>query len=256
MRQARVAGRPLAARFGGRLYRGAAFAMNGRTQGDRFVMKDLSAAERRLIAALDRMDHAVERAARRMAELAAARPAPSAPAGPDAADVSAEIAALHDRQAVTVEAMQQQLGRAHERLAETGARAAQLAAANDALARANRQLSELAGGAPADWAREGGAAILAALEAELAALRAARAAEIAHMGEILDALDRMLGVPPASPPGPCPAQAAALPLGAGDVLPEDSAPDSRLPPGIAHDEDPLPEDLSRPDSDTLAEEPR
>lgn len=243
-------------------------------------MKDLSAAERRLIAALDRMDHAVERAARRMAELGAAATAPAsvAPSAP-AADVSAEVAALHDRQAATVEAMQQQLGRAHERLAETGAHAAQLAAANDALAQANRQLAEAAGGAPADWARDGGAAILAALEAELAALRAARAAEIAHMGEILDALDRMLGVPPAASsaasPAVPPAQPAAdfaastpdpeaLPLGAEDALPEDSAPDTTLPPGIAHDEDPLPEDLAgsdddgaRPDTDHApAEEPR
>lgn len=236
--------------------------MNGRTQGDRFVMKDLSAAERRLIAALDRMDHAVERAARRMAELGAAAmaPAPVAPSAPGA-DVSAEVAALHDRQAATVEAMQQQLGRAHERLAETGARAAQLAAANDALAQANRQLAEAAGGAPADWARDGGAAILAALEAELAALRAARAAEIAHMGEILDALDRMLGVPPAASPAVPPAHPAvdfaastpdpeALPLGAEDALPEDSAPDTALPPGIAHGEDPLPEDLAGSDDDS------
>lgn len=234
--------------------------MNGRTQGDRFVMKDLSAAERRLIAALDRMDHAVERAARRMAELGAAAVAPApAPSAPGT-DVSAEVAALHDRQAATVEAMQQQLGRAHERLAETGARAAQLAAANDALAQANRQLAAAAGGAPADWARDGGAAILAALEAELAALRAARAAEIAHMGEILDALDRMLGVPPAASPA-VPAYPAAdfaastpdpeaLPLGAEDALPEDSAPDTTLPPGIAHDEDPLPEDLAGSDDDS------
>jgi len=236
--------------------------MNGRTQGDRFVMKDLSAAERRLIAALDRMDHAVERAARRMAELGAAAVAPApAPSAPGT-NVSAEVAALHDRQAATVEAMQQQLGRAHERLAETGARAAQLAAANDALAQANRQLAEAAGGAPAEWARDGGAAILAALEAELAALRAARAAEIAHMGEILDALDRMLGVPPAASPAvPPPAHPAAdfaasipdpeaLPLGAEDALPEDSAPDTTLPPGIAHDEDPLPEDLAGSDDDS------
>ena len=232
------------------------------TYGDRFVMKDLSAAERRLIAALDRMDHAVERAARRLAELG--------PAGPDAAavavpaGVAGDIAALHDRQAATLAAMRAQLAQAHQRLTETGAQAAQLAAANETLAAANRRLVTAAGGAPEDWARDGGAAMVEALEAELAALRAARAAEIAHMGEILDALDRMLGVPAAAAAAAAaadaadagPADPAALPLGAEDELPEDSAADAVLPPGIAHDEDPLPEDARDDPEESPAEEPR
>lgn len=167
-------------------------------------MSDISANERRLIAALDRLDHAVERGGQRLARLAAAaagRAAESAPAQPAAAQAaagpsladqpaSAELAALHDRQNATLEAMRTRLAEAHERLAASGEQAARLAAANEALAAANRQLIEAA----EDWAGQGAGATQAALQAELEALRAARAAEIAQMGEIMDALDRMLGV--------------------------------------------------------------
>lgn len=156
-------------------------------------MTDISRAERRLIAALDRLDHAVERGARRIAQAAVMPPEPGAVAQDVASDapVSAEIAALHGRQAATLEAMQMRLAEAHERLASAGAQAARLAGANDELARANRALIDAASG---DWASAGTDATRAALEAEIEALRAARAAEIAQMAEILDALDRMLGV--------------------------------------------------------------
>lgn len=167
-------------------------------------MSDISANERRLIAALDRLDHAVERGGQRLARLAAAaaaraaEPAPAQPAAAQAAaapsladqPASAELAALHDRQNATLEAMRTRLAEAHERLAAAGEQAARLAAANEALAAANRQLIEAA----EDWAGQGADATQAALQAELEALRAARAAEIAQMGEIMDALDRMLGV--------------------------------------------------------------
>lgn len=205
-------------------------------------MKDLSTAERRLIAALDRVDHALDRAAQRIGELSAApAAAPATPVGPAGApvEIAADIAALHQRQAATLDAVQGRLAEAHRRLSETGEQAARLAAANEALVRANRQLVAAAGGAPGDWARDGGAAALAAVEAEVEALRAARAAEIAQMGDILDALDRMLGVPPL--PGAA-APDAAIVHDAGDALPEDSPQEAVLPHGIAHDEDPLPED--------------
>lgn len=160
-------------------------------------MKDLSAAERRLIAALDRLDDVVERAAHRMATMQtqapAPRPATSASAQGTDAGLSPQIAALHDRQAATLEAMQARLAEAHERLAAAGGQAARLAAANDELAQANRALIE-ASASPEAWAERGEAAALAALQAEVEALRAAREAEVAQMGEILDALDRMLGV--------------------------------------------------------------
>lgn len=61
--------------------------------------------------------------------------------------------------------------------------AARLAAANDALAEANRAL--LAGPEAGDGAS-------AALEAEIEALRAARAAEISQLSEIVHELDRLL----------------------------------------------------------------
>lgn len=158
-------------------------------------MSELSFAERRLIAALDRLDYVVERAALRMAEHVQPTAPSTAVDGADGAaravpEMSAEIAALHDRQAATLEAMQTRLNEAHERLASTGDQAARLAAANDDLARANRALIHAAESADG-WAAGGDTA---ALEAEIEALRAARAAEVEQMGEILDALDRMLGV--------------------------------------------------------------
>ena len=76
-------------------------------------MKDLSAAERRLIAALDRLDAVVDGAAHRMAamqaRMPAPKPAPSAPVQGADAGLSPQIAALHDRQAATLEAMQARL---------------------------------------------------------------------------------------------------------------------------------------------------
>lgn len=153
-------------------------------------MIDFSAAERRLIAALERLDHCVAVAAQRLAaqEPQAVAGQPAAPLPP--APPSAEIAALHDRQAATLEAMAMRLAEANERLAAAGEAGARLAAANDDLARANRDLiAQLrSNGADAETA------VRAALDAEIEALRAARAAEVAQMGEILDALDRMLGV--------------------------------------------------------------
>ena len=156
-------------------------------------MTDISVSERRLIAALDRLDYAVERAADRLAAQAAA--VPPVPAAPAPAPLSEDVAALHDRQAATLEALQTRLAEAHEHLASAGEQAARLAAANDELAAANRALIDAA----SDWAGKGPDAVALALNAEIESLRAASAAEIAQMGEILDALDRMLGVTTARP---------------------------------------------------------
>lgn len=216
-------------------------------------MKVLSAAERRLIAALDRLDHAVEHAAQRMAE--GPEPPPdveAAPATPSDAAVSPDIAALHDRQAATLEAMQARLAEADDRLAAAGEQAARLAAANEELAQANRALIEAAGG-PDAWADSGEVATFAALQAEVEALRAARAAEIAQMGEILDSLDRMLGfttVPRSHSTedrqriGEAEAADAEALMSDGPAATDQSADD---PAGfrelsVIRDEDPLPED--------------
>lgn len=213
-------------------------------------MKVLTAAERRLIAALDRLDHAVEQAALRMAE----KPAPAAPpdslaapATPAVAGISSEIAALHDRQAATLEAVQTRLAEAHERLTATGEQAARLAAANDELAQANRALIEAAGGGPESWADSGEVATFAALQAEVEALRAARAAEVGQMGEILDALDRMLGVT-TTPRNHATTGADRI---AADIGTDGEAGEPAVPANggvgiremsVIRDEDPLPED--------------
>lgn len=235
-------------------------------------MKDLSAAERRLIAALDRLDAVVEGAAHRMTAMQARMPAPraaaSAPAQGADPGLSPQIAALHDRQAATLEAMQARLAEAHERLAAAGGQAARLAAANDELAQANRALIEVSA-SPDMWAERGEAAALAALQAEVEALRAAREAEVAQMGEILDALDRMLGVTttPRSHSTRTRVQTAETGGGAsqphprpngGDEagLPADSASEPIRELSVVRDEDPLPEDEPVPDLGAEDQPPR
>lgn len=169
-------------------------------------MSDISASERRLIAALDRLDLAIDRGAQGLAQAQQGAPQPQTVHGASASEVethlataraenrrlSDDLATLHDRQAATLEAMQVRLAEAHERLTGAGEQAGRLAAANDGLAAANRALVEAGG----DWSGAGEAATIAALEAEIESLRATRAAEIAQMGDILDALDNLIGTPP------------------------------------------------------------
>lgn len=143
---------------------------------------DLTASEKRLTAALDRIDRLIDRAA--------------AGGGGDGAlhdsraenqRLSQELSALHERQSATLATCEARLAEAHQRLVAAGQEAARLAAANEALATANRALVEAAALTPDD--------ALQALQAELDALRAARAAEMAQMGDILDTLDRMAAAP-------------------------------------------------------------
>lgn len=217
-------------------------------------MKVLSAAERRLIAALDRLDNAVEQAGRRMAEADAAPPKPP-PRPSVAADagISAEVASLRERQAAMLAAVQARLSEAHERMAAMGAEAARLASANEDLAQANRALIEATGGGAEAWAENGEVATFAALQAEVDALRAARAAEIAQMGEILDALDRMLGVTTAPrgqvTEGRNPADAAQEPEADVASAQPQSGPSAVPEPGVLRDEDLLPEDEPAADAD-------
>ena len=148
-------------------------------------MSEISASERRLGAALERIDQMLEaRSGRGGAE----------------AELRAELARERARSA----ALEAQLAEApapqddhdHEgELADLRARldtaadnAARLAAANERLAAANRDLidADATGGISDDEMRE-------ALESELEALRAARAAEMAQMSEIMAELERLLG---------------------------------------------------------------
>jgi len=149
-------------------------------------MSDISASERRLSAALDRLDQLL--------------------------DASHPVHARDDSHQ-EIHALSEQLDQAHARIAElqhaastpqaapvddryddlraqleaaTG-RSAELSAANDELAAANRNLIEAqeTGGIGPDEIRD-------ALEAEVNALRAARQAEVAQMGEIMAELERLL----------------------------------------------------------------
>ncbi|SIP98034.1 hypothetical protein SAMN05421641_102194 [Paracoccus thiocyanatus] len=172
------------------------------------MRNDLNASERRLIAALDRIDRFLDRTALARAEHAQTVADPEAGARLDALEaenrrLSQELAALHEREAATLDACEARLAEAHARLLRSGQEAARLSAANDALAEANRNLID---------AREGEGdpdGIRAAMAAEIESLHAARAAEVAQMGEIVEALERMVGAPdPAAP--------ALQPAAAGD----------------------------------------
>lgn len=123
-------------------------------------MTEISVSERRLSAALDRIDQFLE------------------------AGLGRPRAAVPDHDAGGVD-LRAQLDAAEERLMA-------LARANDELIAANHAL---AGAAPTDAPD----ALRQALEAEIAALRAARSAEVAQLGQIMAELEDFLGGTAAGP---------------------------------------------------------
>lgn len=171
-------------------------------------MSDISASERRLSAALDRIDQLLEAGVAR----------PAAAGGGGEARVIAELRAENARLTAELSALRAAqetgsdagLAEARARLAEAGEQAARLAAANDDLAAANRALIDAVSGSG-----EGDQASIEALEAEVEALRAARSAEIAQLGDIMLELDRLLAGE--DDHGQQAEAAAALPEVAGDT---------------------------------------
>lgn len=123
-------------------------------------MSDISASERRLSAALDRIDQILEAGRGHR---------------PTSAEMAEDGARLADLQA--------RLDAANDQLAG-------LARANEELAAANRALIDAAPDLDGDGVHR-------ALEAEIGALRAARAAEIAQLGEIMAELEHYMGGHPA-----------------------------------------------------------
>lgn len=195
-------------------------------------MSDISVSERRLSAALDRMD--------RLLEAGAARPAVAAP---DEAAIAAMQQRLEDLQVQNTRLAAENaalraegggpadaaLDEAQARLTAFAEQAARLVVANDDLAAANRALIDAA----AD-AGDGEQAVRDALSAEIEALHAARAAEITQMGEIMVELERLLV-----------ARRAAAPVHDGP----DHASDVAQMPEVAADSAGVPEDEDRTDDD-------
>lgn len=138
------------------------------------MRNDLNASEKRLFAALDRIDAYLDRAAQ----------GPAAAAGTGAG----KDAATEQRHAAALAELQTRLDEAQRQLTAAGRQAVAMSAANEVLAKANRKLLDAAGSLTGDDAR-------AALQAEIDALRVARGAEITQLGEIVEALDRMLDTP-------------------------------------------------------------
>lgn len=131
-------------------------------------MSDISVSERRLAAALDRIDQYLDRGG--------VVPASSGP------DLRAELQAAQAQVAALSDQLSRQ-GKGQD-LAEQAAR---LVVANDELAAANRALIQAASG---DGDRI--EAVSVALEAEIEALRAARSAEAAQLGALLAEVERLL----------------------------------------------------------------
>lgn len=162
---------------------------------------DLNASEKRLIAALDRIDLLIDRAA-------TAGGGADGDGTPHAAPPAAS--ADHDAALAACEA---KLAEALDRLDAAGAEAARLAEANAALVEAN---AALLAGAP------GATEIRQAFEAELEALRAARAAEMGQVGDILGTLDEWFGTAETS--GTIPAAKAEEPPADAAPAPEPARP--------------------------------
>ncbi|WP_196053551.1 hypothetical protein [Paracoccus lichenicola] len=157
-------------------------------------MSDISVSERRLSAALDRIDQFLDRG------------------GIGHASGDADLRAELDQAYAQIAALTDQLSQRGEGTdgSDLAEQAARLAAANDDLAAANRALIQAAAG--------GGdriEAVSVALEAEIEALRAARAAETAQLGALLAEVERLLAGNEAT---------AATPEIAGDAggVPEDT----------------------------------
>lgn len=170
---------------------------------------DLNASEKRLIAALDRIDRFLDQSAgagrgQGDAPELAALEAELRAMRDENARLSQEMVLLHERQSAAATQYEARLAAAQDRVQALGQETAQLTAANEALAAANRALSGAA--APSGDAARG------ALEAEIESLRASRAAEIAQMGDIIETLDRMIGTPEvavdAAPPAAAPSRRA------------------------------------------------
>lgn len=160
-------------------------------------MSDIKASERRLTAALDRIDYLLE-------TVPVAQPVPVGSA-PDEKQDQAELQALRgqlDRAQAENTRLSDALsialaspaapaaaaaGDDADRLSSLSNQAARLSLANEELAAANRGLIEAVAGQT-----DGVEAVALALEAEIEALRAARAAEIAQIADIMAELQRML----------------------------------------------------------------
>lgn len=154
-------------------------------------MSDIKASERRLAAALDRIDYLLE-----TAPLGAARGAGAGDDGAALAGVQSRLdQALADNQGLQAALEAMRVTTAPPTDATTGNgqlsaltdQAARLSAANEELIAANRGLIEAVSGQ-----NDQVEAVALALEAEIEALRAARAAEIAQIAEIMAELQRLL----------------------------------------------------------------
>lgn len=175
---------------------------------------DLNASEKRLIAALDRINSFIDRTAESRGPAPAPAPSGDFSTDPEMADQLAEsraqllrltdeLEALRASHSSSVAGYEARLDVANERLTETEESAVQLAAANEALMVANRALLDARPDIGDDQTRQ-------ALEAEIVALRAARSVEMSKLGEIADTLERMLGVPSGQVPAAEPARPAMV----------------------------------------------
>lgn len=153
------------------------------------MIGNLNTSEKRLLAALDRIDTSIARAAQELREGAAG----AAPRGDGDAKAGDALAAENLRLGEELAAAQARIAALENEHRAAVAQIAELGSANEALAQANNQLLLRADGGGAGADDTGRDEIRAALEAENAALRQAREAEIGRIGAIVAALDALLG---------------------------------------------------------------
>lgn len=144
------------------------------------MKNDLNASEKRLIAALDRINGFIDR-------MATAGPGQRRDANAEGPSPDEDFAALCEEQAEQLAELEARLAATDDRLNAAGEEIARLAAANEALASANRALI-------ASQPESSPGEIRHALEAELDSLRSTRDAERGQVSEIVDTLDRLLGM--------------------------------------------------------------
>lgn len=165
-------------------------------------MNEIAASERRLSAALDRIDQLLESGPSRVVSEGGSDSLGELDAlSAENRRLKAEIAELRNNQSAEAVIASPATD------TDAGEQAARLSAANEELIAANRVLLDAA---ETDAA---GDAIRKACDAEVEALRAARFAEIANLAEIMGELDRLLGQEKASAPKPAEREKVAATAG-------------------------------------------
>lgn len=150
-------------------------------------MSDITELERRVSAALSRIDRALDAQARPMAEDPALREALETERAANA-QLTERVRAIKEKQEIIVSALERKVAQLTRQLDASSRELARQRAVNVDLVETNRMLNDAARGTLASPEL-----VNAALDSELAALRAERQAELAEIEEIMAELKPLIG---------------------------------------------------------------